>query len=99
MGARKRQDLELNEREFARLLELVDLLDEVQLLRLQCKVGALLGDQAQEPSGRSDRDTVPPPMGLGGHYTRAVEAAPVGVPADGYEELRIDWEHEPDDGV
>lgn len=78
MSARKRSDLELPEDEFARLLQLCDVLDEVQLLRLQCKVSSLIGDPP-ESTGPVDLDTVPPPSGLGGPYTSVVESS--------YEEL------------
>lgn len=96
MGVRKKADLELSDREFERLLALVDLLDEVQLLRLQCKVAALIGDPPQWTVGgwAPERKTDPPPTGLSGVY--APPAPP--PPADTYEELDFEWEDEPDDG-
>jgi len=91
--------LELNAHEFERLLDLVDILDEVQLLRLQCKVAAMIGDPPQwgepaspkpAPPAPAERRTGPPPPGLHGPY------AP---PEDEYEELDISWEDEEGDGV
>jgi len=50
-------DVEMSEREFEHMLDLVDALDPIQLLRLQCKVQATQGDQ---PVSR-EADTIPPP--------------------------------------
>lgn len=88
MNSRRRSDLELSEQEFERLLSLCDVLDEVQLLRLQCKVGSLIGDPPVG-EGRPDRDTVPPPAGLGGPYTQSSVSGvrPAVVPDGEYEDL------------
>lgn len=90
MVVRKRSDLELGEAEFGQLLALIDVLDEVQLLRLQCKISSLIGDPPDSDDGRPDRETDPPPGGLGGPYA--------GKPLDHYEELSDILEPEDDDG-
>lgn len=77
MRVRKRSDVELGEHDFERLLDLVDVLDEVQLLRLQCKISSLIGDPPESQEATAG-DTVPPPRGLGGPYAGS---------GDSYEEL------------
>lgn len=91
MVVRKRPDLELNDREFDRLLALVEILDEVQLLRLQCRVALFIGDPPQwmaESSPARVGDTLPPPSGLGGPYDVPSKSS------DMYEELTVSWEDE-----
>lgn len=67
---------------------------EVQLLRLQCKVAALIGDPPQWFSdGRPEPpDTSPPPAGLSGPYLPPPVSVPAIPPIGTYEELDISWE-------
>jgi hypothetical protein len=89
MVVRKRSDLELSEDDFVQMLALLDVLDEMQLLRLQCKISSLIGDPLPEGEGKAG-DTEPPPRGLGGPYAREE--------ADSYEDLAEILEPEDEDG-
>lgn len=74
--------------EFERLLGLIDALDSIQLLRLQCKVSSLIGDPPGSDAGwRPEGDTLPPPSGLHGHYA-ADETTAI------YEDIEIKWDDE-----
>lgn len=55
--------VEMSEEEFAKLLDLVDALDHVQLLRLQCRVDALMRDSTPLRASALGPDvaTLPPP--------------------------------------
>lgn len=54
--------VELSEEEFVKLLTLVDALDHVQLLRLQCLVGVRISDTTPRASAWGPNvDTLPPP--------------------------------------
>jgi len=70
----------MSEREFERMLELVDALDPIQLLRLQCKVSALIGD---------------PPTGVLGPGEGTIPPPPPGGSEGEYEDLRIDFDDDP----
>jgi hypothetical protein len=70
MQGRKYPQVDLSSAEFEKLLALVDALDPIQLLRLQCKVNSLIGDPEEDgPTAvRQDIATLPPPAGLAGVY-------------------------------
>ena len=90
MVIRKRHpELELSDAEFERLLDLLDVLDEVQLLRLQCKVGVLLGNS--EPG--------PPPVAEGASARARSGSGTYARTDPGDAELDFSWDDETDPGV
>jgi hypothetical protein len=89
MGHPKYPQVDMSDREFERLLDLVDALDPVQLLRLQCKVSALIGDPPAPASGWSpEQDTLrPPPPAIGPFADDEITAVT-------YEDIEIKWDDE-----
>lgn len=91
--------VELPESEFRQLLDVVDALDPQQLLRLYCKVGAIIGGD-QETIPQKLCDTVPPPPRDPSinpatcSIPPALRATPEEEAAGEYVDLDVDWDGE-----